>query len=95
MTRASDSEREAAVAHLREAAAEGRLDVEELVDRIDAAYAATTRAELEPLTADLPGPDRGGVRRRRPSAARRASCSASSAAATGRGAGAWPSACAS
>ena len=56
MTRASDSEREATVAHLREAAAEGRLDVEELVDRIDSAYAATTRAELEPLTADLPAP---------------------------------------
>ena len=56
MTRASDTEREATVAHLREAAAEGRLDVEELVDRIDAAYAATTRAELEPLTADLPAP---------------------------------------
>jgi hypothetical protein len=56
VTRASDSEREATVAHLREAAAEGRLDVEELVDRIDAAYTATTRAELEPLTADLPEP---------------------------------------
>jgi hypothetical protein len=56
VTRASDSEREATVAHLREAAAEGRLDVEELVDRIDAAYAAATRAELEPLTADLPEP---------------------------------------
>ena len=56
MTRASDSEREAAVAHLREAAAEGRLDVEELVARIDAAYAATTREELEPLTSDLPAP---------------------------------------
>ena len=56
MTRASDSEREDTVAHLREAAAEGRLDVEELVARIDAAYAATTREELEPLTADLPTP---------------------------------------
>jgi hypothetical protein len=56
VTRASDSEREATVAHLREAAAEGRLDVEELVARIDAAYTATTRAELEPLTADLPAP---------------------------------------
>jgi hypothetical protein len=54
VTRASDAEREATVAHLREAAAEGRLDVEELVNRIDAAYTATTRAELEPLTADLP-----------------------------------------
>jgi hypothetical protein len=56
VTRASDSEREDTVAHLREAAAEGRLDVEELVARIDAAYTATTRAELEPLTADLPAP---------------------------------------
>jgi hypothetical protein len=56
VTCASDSEREDTVAHLREAAAEGRLDVEELVARIDAAYTATTRAELEPLTADLPAP---------------------------------------
>ena len=69
MTRASDSEREQAVAHLREAAAEGRLDVEELVDRIDAAYAATTREELAPLTADLPAPTGavfGGPPERRP-----------------------------
>jgi hypothetical protein len=54
MTRASDAEREATVTRLREAAAEGRLSVEELTERIDAAYAASTRAELEPLTADLP-----------------------------------------
>jgi hypothetical protein len=54
VTRASDSEREATVTRLREAAAEGRLTVEELADRIDAAYAAGMRAELEPLTADLP-----------------------------------------
>jgi hypothetical protein len=54
VTRASDSEREATVAQLREAAAEGRLTVEELSGRIDAAYAATMRADLEPLTADLP-----------------------------------------
>jgi hypothetical protein len=54
VTRASDSEREATVTRLREAAAEGRLTVEELADRIDAAYAASMRAELEPLTADLP-----------------------------------------
>jgi Domain of unknown function (DUF1707)/Cell wall-active antibiotics response 4TMS YvqF len=54
MTRASDAEREATVTRLREAAAEGRLSVEELTERIDAAYAATTQAELEPLTADLP-----------------------------------------
>jgi len=54
VTRASDDEREATVARLREAAGEGRLTVEELSGRVDAAYAATTRAELEPLTADLP-----------------------------------------
>jgi Domain of unknown function (DUF1707)/Cell wall-active antibiotics response 4TMS YvqF len=54
VTRASDSEREAIVARLREAAGEGRLTVEELTERIDAAYAATSRDELEPLTADLP-----------------------------------------
>jgi hypothetical protein len=54
MTRASDAEREATVTRLREAAAEGRLTVEELAERIDAAYAASTIDELEPLTADLP-----------------------------------------
>jgi hypothetical protein len=54
MTRASDAEREATVTRLREAAAEGRLTVEELTERIDAAYAASTLDELEPLTADLP-----------------------------------------
>jgi hypothetical protein len=42
VTRASDAEREATVARLREAAAEGRLSVEELAARIDAAYGATT-----------------------------------------------------
>jgi Domain of unknown function (DUF1707)/Cell wall-active antibiotics response 4TMS YvqF len=56
VTRASDAEREAVVARLRDAAGEGRLTVEELAERIDAAYAAKTRAELEPLTADLPAP---------------------------------------
>ena len=58
MTRASDAEREETVVRLREAAAEGRLTVEELSERIDAAYAATTAAELEPLTADLPAATR-------------------------------------
>jgi hypothetical protein len=52
--RASDAEREAVVDRLRAAAEEGRLTVEELGERIDAAYAAKTVDELEPLTADLP-----------------------------------------
>jgi hypothetical protein len=54
MTRASDAEREATVQRLQTAGAEGRLTVEELTERIDAAYRAQTRAELEPLVADLP-----------------------------------------
>jgi uncharacterized protein DUF1707 len=61
VTRASDAEREAVVARLRDAAAEGRLTVEELDERVDAAYGATTRAELEPLTADLPAAPAGGA----------------------------------
>jgi len=61
VTRASDAEREAVVARLRDAAGEGRLNVEELAERIDAAYAAQTRAELEPLTADLPAPAVGST----------------------------------
>jgi hypothetical protein len=52
--RASDDEREAVVAQLRSAAGEGRLAPDELADRLDRALAAVTRAELEPLTRDLP-----------------------------------------
>jgi Domain of unknown function (DUF1707) len=39
---------------LRRAAAEGRLDPQELEERLGAAYAARTRGELVPLTTDLP-----------------------------------------
>ena len=52
--RASDAEREAVTERLRDAAAEGRLTLEELADRSGAAYGAASRAELEQLTADLP-----------------------------------------
>ena len=52
--RASDAERDATVNRLRDAAAEGRLTLEELTDRIEAAANAVTRAELAPLTSDLP-----------------------------------------
>jgi len=51
--RASDSERDATVERLREAAAEGRLTLEELTDRIEAASLAVMRSELVPLTTDL------------------------------------------
>jgi hypothetical protein len=52
--RASDAEREAVVERLRVATAEGRLTLGELTDRTEAAYTATTRGELVPITADLP-----------------------------------------
>jgi len=52
--RASDAERDAVIEQLREAAAEGRLTMEELTDRIEVAARAVMRSDLEPLTADLP-----------------------------------------
>ena len=56
--RASDAERERVAEHLRTQAGEGRLTVEVLDERLERAYAATTRAELAALTADLPQPPR-------------------------------------
>jgi hypothetical protein len=52
--RASDAERDATVDRLREAAAEGRLTLEELTDRIEAAANAVLRSDLVALTSDLP-----------------------------------------
>jgi uncharacterized protein DUF1707 len=52
--RASDAEREATVARLHQALAEGRLDLAETEERVTAAYAARHRDELPPLLADLP-----------------------------------------
>jgi hypothetical protein len=54
--RASDAEREAVADRLREAAAEGRLDHEELEERVAAAYGARTHGELAAVTEDLPAP---------------------------------------
>jgi hypothetical protein len=53
--RASDADRERVASVLRDAYAEGRLDVEEHAERLEAAYAAKTLGELVPLTRDLPG----------------------------------------
>jgi hypothetical protein len=52
--RASDADREQVAEHLRNAAGDGRLTVEELDERLDAAFAARTRADLDALVADLP-----------------------------------------
>ncbi|WP_064458435.1 DUF1707 SHOCT-like domain-containing protein [Streptomyces hygroscopicus] len=54
--RASDAERERIDEILREAVAEGRLDMEEFEERLGAAYAARTHGQLEPLVRDLPVP---------------------------------------
>jgi len=54
--RASDAERERALERLRAAAVEGRLTLEELADRSEAAGRAVMVRELERLVADLPAP---------------------------------------
>ena len=54
--RASDADREATVERLRVAAVEGRLDADELGERLSAAYAARTCAELARLTVDVTPP---------------------------------------
>ncbi|MYW46531.1 DUF1707 domain-containing protein [Streptomyces sp. SID161] len=53
--RASDADRERVAEVLRDAVAEGRLDMEEFEERLEAAYTARTYGELAPLTRDLPG----------------------------------------
>lgn len=52
--RAADADRERVAERLREAVAEGRLDMEEFGERLDATYKARTYGELEPITRDLP-----------------------------------------
>jgi len=53
--RISDAERHQVAEILREAAGEGRLDLDELDQRLEATYAARTYADLVPITLDLPG----------------------------------------
>ena len=71
--RIGTAEREAAASALSEHFAAGRLDQDELEERLDRAYAARTAADLEPLFQDLPrpglpvpgpGPDRAAGPRR-------------------------------
>jgi len=51
--RASDADRELVAEHLRRAAGEGQITMDELDERLNEAYAARTHADLVPLTADL------------------------------------------
>ncbi|MGW1723150.1 DUF1707 SHOCT-like domain-containing protein [Streptomyces sp. NPDC002306] len=52
--RASDADRERVAEVLRDAVAEGRLDMEEFEERLEATYTARTYGELAPITRDLP-----------------------------------------
>jgi hypothetical protein len=52
--RISDADRHQVAEVLREAAGEGRIDLDELDERLEAAYAARTYADLVPITVDLP-----------------------------------------
>ena len=54
--RASDADREAIVSRLHRAATEGRLDADELEERVSAAYAAKFCGDLEGLVADVTPP---------------------------------------
>jgi hypothetical protein len=65
-TLASDAERERIAEALRAHATAGRLDPDELEQRLELAFTARTRAELAPLVADLPT-DPPRPRRQRPS----------------------------
>src|SRR3954451_7590931 len=65
--RASDADRERVAARLREHYGDGRLNDDDLSERVEAAYRGQTMGELAKLTADLPKPP-GPPRPRRRSA---------------------------
>jgi hypothetical protein len=52
--RVSDEDRHKVAEVLRQAAGEGRIDFDELDERLEATYAAKTYADLVPITVDLP-----------------------------------------
>jgi hypothetical protein len=58
--RVSDAERDAAAAELREHFASGRLNQEELDERLASIFAAKTRGDLNALFTDLPPSGQGG-----------------------------------
>lgn len=62
--RASDADRERTADTLRRSAGDGRLETDELDERLTRVYAARTLGELAALTADLPAPPAVPVPRR-------------------------------
>lgn len=59
--RISNADRQRVIDHLQNSTSEGRLDLDEFTQRVDAVYQAKTYGELKPLLADLPAPGGGGV----------------------------------
>ncbi|WP_433219140.1 DUF1707 SHOCT-like domain-containing protein [Microtetraspora malaysiensis] len=59
--RASHEDRDRVADALRVAAGDGRLTMEELEERLEAAFAARTYADLAPLLGDLPGYGSGAL----------------------------------
>ena len=57
--RVSDAERDAAAAELREHFASGRVNQDELDERLAAVFAAKTRSDLNAVFTDLPSSGRG------------------------------------
>ena len=69
--RVSDDDRERAASEIREHFAQGRLDSEELDERLERAYAARTTGELEAIRSDLPALPQSPATRRAELAERR------------------------
>ena len=68
--RISDADRHQVAEVLRQAAGEGRIDLGELDERLEATYAAKTYADLVPLTVDLPVRGQAAMPAPRPQPAR-------------------------
>jgi len=68
LLRVSDADRHKVADILRDAAGEGRLEIDELDERLEATYAAKTYADLVPITADLPATAPGATPLPRPAA---------------------------
>lgn len=64
--RIGDAERELAATALGEHYAQGRITADEHTERLEQVWAARTRAELQPVFRDLPGPARAPERTARP-----------------------------
>ncbi len=79
--RTSDRDRQQVVEQLRSALEDGRVTMDEYVDRMEAAYQAVTYGDLAPLCADLPasgpviaGPQTAATAAALPSVVARAGC---------------------